>query len=162
MHTETLLTPSNADAAQLRAQARRRLQVPAIFLIVIWSLTIVTNIMSALITLLGGGMTKAALDELQQAAEANPDLTPFVEMYEKVLQFQTQAIWPMTLVILALAILSIMGAVRMLQLRSYGLAMTAAIVSMIPCLSSCCCLALPFGIWCTVALSTTAVKQQFH
>ncbi len=61
-----------------------------------------------------------------------------------------------------LGIVIIIGAVRMKNLQSYGFAMTAAILAMIPCLTPCCALGLPFGIWALVVLSDPQVKAAFR
>jgi hypothetical protein len=64
---------------------------------------------------------------------------------------------------LALAIIILMGAIRMLQLRSYTFAMTAAVLAVIPCTSPCCCLlGMPFGIWALVVLGDSSVKAAFR
>jgi len=54
------------------------------------------------------------------------------------------------------------GALKMKKLESYGLAMTASIIAMIPCFSPCCLLGLPIGIWALVVLSKPEVKSAFH
>ncbi len=54
------------------------------------------------------------------------------------------------------------GAMKMKKLESYGLAMTASIVAMIPCISPCCLIGLPIGIWALVVLSKPEVKSAFH
>jgi hypothetical protein len=63
---------------------------------------------------------------------------------------------------LALSVLILIGAARMQSLRSYEFALTAAILAMLPCLTPCCCIGLPFGIWAVVVLSKAGVKSQFH
>jgi hypothetical protein len=62
-------------------------------------------------------------------------------------------------IILYLTIL--IGAIKMKGLENYGFAMTASIIAMIPCVSPCCLLGLPFGIWALVVLSDPAVKSSF-
>ena len=57
--------------------------------------------------------------------------------------------------------LILFGAIRMQSLTSHGLAMAVAILAMIPCLSPCCLLGLPFGIWALVILSKPEIKSQF-
>jgi predicted Zn finger-like uncharacterized protein len=52
------------------------------------------------------------------------------------------------------------GALKMKNLQSYGLAMTACIVAMLPC-NGCCILGLPFGIWGLVAINQQGVKDAF-
>ena len=56
----------------------------------------------------------------------------------------------------------LLGAMKMKKLKSYGLAMTASILAMIPCLSPCCVIGLPIGIWALVVLSKPEVKGTFH
>ncbi len=63
---------------------------------------------------------------------------------------------------LIMALLVIAGAIKMKNLSSYGLAMTAAIVAVIPCVSPCCLLGLPFGIWALVVLNEENVKAAFY
>jgi hypothetical protein len=63
---------------------------------------------------------------------------------------------------LALSVLILVGAARMQSLRNYEFALTAAILAMVPCLTPCCLIGLPFGIWAVVVLRKAGVKSQFH
>jgi predicted Zn finger-like uncharacterized protein len=54
----------------------------------------------------------------------------------------------------------IAGAISMLRLRLYPLAMAGAIVAMFPC-SSCCLVGLPLGIWALVILNREEVRAAF-
>jgi hypothetical protein len=56
--------------------------------------------------------------------------------------------------------LIIRGAIKMRKLESYGLALTACILSIIPC-SGCCILGLIFGIWGLIVLNDQDVKGSF-
>ena len=57
-------------------------------------------------------------------------------------------------------IIILIGAIKMKSLRSYGLAMTASILSILfQC--GCCCLGLGAGIWALVILSKPEVKAMF-
>lgn len=40
--------------------------------------------------------------------------------------------------------------------------MAVSILSMVPCVSPCCLLGLPVGIWALVVLNTPEVKQAFR
>ena len=57
-------------------------------------------------------------------------------------------------------LLVLLAAVQMKGLRSFGFAMTGAILAMIPC-NVCCLLGLPFGIWALVVLNRPDVKSAF-
>jgi hypothetical protein len=58
--------------------------------------------------------------------------------------------------------LILFGALKMRKLESFGLAMTSSIIAMIPCVSPCCLIGLPIGIWSLVILSKPEVKSAFH
>lgn len=60
-----------------------------------------------------------------------------------------------------LSIVVLIGAIKMKGLDNYGFAMAASIIALIPCVSPCCLLGLPFGIWALVVLSDPIVKSSF-
>lgn len=62
---------------------------------------------------------------------------------------------------LAIGTVIIIGSKKMMELESYGFAMSASILAMIPCVSPCCLLGLPFGIWAIVVLCQEDVKAAF-
>jgi predicted RNA-binding Zn-ribbon protein involved in translation (DUF1610 family) len=64
-----------------------------------------------------------------------------------------------TLVLLAVYALMFVGAWRMMQLRNWGLALTSAILMLMPC--TICWLGLPVGIWAIVVLSLQSTRDQF-
>jgi hypothetical protein len=61
-----------------------------------------------------------------------------------------------------LLIVMMVGAVHMLRLRSYGMAMTAAILAIVPLTAVCCCIfTLPAGVWALLLLLRPEVKSLF-
>jgi uncharacterized BrkB/YihY/UPF0761 family membrane protein len=56
----------------------------------------------------------------------------------------------------------IYAALKMKDRSHWGLAMAASILAMIPCISPCCIIGLPIGIWCLVVLTKPEVKAAFH
>ena len=62
---------------------------------------------------------------------------------------------------LVVDVLIILGATRMKVLQSHGLAVAASVLAVLPCLSPCCILSMPFGIWALVVLLRPEVKSQF-
>jgi len=58
--------------------------------------------------------------------------------------------------------LIIFAALKMKDLEQWGLALTASILAIIPCLSPCCIIGLPIGIWCLVVLTKPEVKNAFR
>jgi hypothetical protein len=63
---------------------------------------------------------------------------------------------------LAVAGFIIYGALQMKKLVNHRLAMATAIVALVPCLSPCCLLGMPFGIWALVVLNKPEVKSTFQ
>jgi len=66
------------------------------------------------------------------------------------------------LIFLIVGVLIIVGGMKMRAMQSYGLAMAAAILAMVPCCDGMCCIVgLPIGIWALVVLMDQQVKQSF-
>ncbi|HPM84681.1 MAG TPA: hypothetical protein PLF81_28445 [Candidatus Anammoximicrobium sp.] len=67
-----------------------------------------------------------------------------------------------SLIGLAVGVVILLGALKMKSLTSYGFAMASAVLAMIPCVSPCCLVGLPIGIWAVVVLNDPAVKSAFR
>jgi hypothetical protein len=55
----------------------------------------------------------------------------------------------------------LMGAMKMKSLRNYSFAFAASILAMVPCVSPCCWVGLPIGIWALVVLNRPEIKSSF-
>jgi len=62
---------------------------------------------------------------------------------------------------LVMGIVILFGAMQMRKLENYVFAFIAAILAILPCVSACCILGLPFGIWALVVMNKPEVKSQF-
>ncbi len=56
----------------------------------------------------------------------------------------------------------IYASLKMKALTQWSLCVAASIIAMIPCISPCCIVGLPVGIWCLVVLTKPEVKAAFH
>jgi hypothetical protein len=63
---------------------------------------------------------------------------------------------------IAVAAFIIFAALKMKELSQWELSLAASIVAMIPCISPCCILGLPIGIWALVVLLRPEIKEAFH
>ena len=84
---------------------------------------------------------------------------------EQLMNQNTALIYFFSFLSLFIGILALVGAVKMLKMQTYALALTAAIISVIPCFGPCCCcsmLLVPFGIWALVVLFDAKVKLHFQ
>jgi len=100
------------------------------------------------------------LNDLRQgkAPPLPPVFANFVQLDE------TQLILEIGLDVIKLVTCSVvvLAALRMLQLRSYAVAITGSILSLIPCLTCCLCLGVPFGIWALVLLNRPEIRSSFN
>jgi predicted PurR-regulated permease PerM len=128
-----------------------RVKLPAIFLIISAAL----GIASGLFGLLKPRMSEEQLARLRE----QPDVP---EWAAKVAESSAgSAGYGTSILALLVGATILFGALKMMHLQSYGWAMAAAILAVIPCLSPCCCLGIPFGIWALVVLSKPEVKAAF-
>jgi len=116
---------------------------PAIFLMVVGGLGILVQGVSILFNLLGMGMG---------AANGRGGM-PAMAQGGIGIAFAGIGI--------IVGVVILLGAFKMMKLQSYNFAMTAAIIAMIPCISPCCLLGLPAGIWALVILMKPEVKAAF-
>jgi hypothetical protein len=63
---------------------------------------------------------------------------------------------------IAVSVLILFGALKMKKLENHGWAIAASILALAPCISPCCFIGLPIGIWSLVVLAKPEVKGAFH
>ncbi len=126
--------------------AEQQVNGPAIGLIVVAILGAIVQILSLILNLAGASIL--AHSQLPKEAWAN--------MFSGTLGVVS------CVIAILLSGLIFFGAMKMKKLENYGLAMAASIIAMIPCLSPCCLIGLPIGIWAVVVLAKPEVKSAFH
>ena len=141
-------------AAFGQQDARRQVSGPAIGLIVTGILSLAMSLVSLVmhLTVVLGMRT----------VQAMPSPGP---QFQQLFTFLNSLNGPLGLVSdvfsLTMGTLITLGAFKLKNLQSYTFAYTMSILAMIPCLSPCCLLGLPFGIWALVQLSKPEIKAQF-
>jgi len=138
--------PFSTGMGGSREEATQRLKGPAIGLMVTGGLGVALSLVSFALHLLGGQQVPPGLPP--EFARVFELLNGPIGMFSDVLG-------------LVVSGLLVFGALKMTKLQSYGLAFAVSIMGMLPCLSPCCLLGLPFGIWALVVLSKPEVKSQF-
>lgn len=137
--------PGNTSAAAAMVKG------PAIALMVVSGITFVIEIFSIFANLLGISFMSAGDMSQFEGMEGMEWMAPLMSGTFTV-------VWG--LFVLAISAAIFFGALKMKALQSYGLAMTATILAMIPCFSLC-CIGIPFGIWSLVILLKPEVKSAF-
>jgi hypothetical protein len=145
--------------------ARSRVLPAAIILIIV-------NVLNLLIGLgfagMGAYLASQGPDELRrqtlEGLKAFPEYRAAIEKQDKQTTYTVAVaeylgggiLW------ILLSILALIGAIRMMSLRNYGLAMTSAILTVIPCMTPCCLLGQGAGIWALVVLMNNDVRAAFR
>ena len=143
-----------------RQAAEGKVKTPAILML----LSGVVNLLSMLgvgaVLFTTFALNKATL--MEQALEQqqnNPNMTP--EAMEIAFAFYTYLGVAQAVFGLLFGAFIIFAAFRMMKLKSWGIAVVAAILTVVPCFQSCCILSLPVGIYSLVVLFDENVKQAF-
>lgn len=126
--------------------ASELVNMPAILLLVAGGLGIAAHILGIALNLLGVGIGATQAQGVDQTAMMAQGIGAIVG----------------AVVGLGFDAVVIVGALKMKKLESYGLAMAASIIAMLPCISCGCLLGLPIGIWSLVVLNKPEVKSAFH
>ena len=146
-----------------------KVNAPAIALIITAAIGILMNLYGVTTNLKamgGGGADMQAIEQqLEEQFENMPEAEGMPQMDAQMFMKFFQGMGAMGLVFNVIALLVgaliIFAALKMRKLESRGLAVAASILAMIPCISPCCILGLPIGIWSLVALSNAEVKSAF-
>lgn len=129
------------------AVAQAKVSGPAIGLMITAGLGIFAQICGLLFRMLGMGIGSMMAENQEQA---------FAQMFLGTLGIVFGIIG------ILVGIVVFIGAQKMKKLESYGFAMAVSILAMIPCISPCCILGLPIGIWALVVLVSPEVKAAFR
>ncbi len=142
--------PTLPGTAAPLAAAPNQVNGPAIGLIITGALNLVLSLGRAALMAAGVGMNK-----LQGNLSGSP--------YEKMILSMTGTMGVILgLIGLIGGAVILAGGIKMRKMENYGLCMAASIVAMIPCVSACCLVGLPIGIWSLVVLSKPEVKAVFR
>jgi hypothetical protein len=141
----------STNAYQSPAYAPRRRQgvsewvvkAPAIAMMVVAGLNLLVMIPYLLMTTIGAANAGAGMEPDNQASMIGYGVGVFIGIA----------------IVVAVFALIIFGAWKMLKMESWGMALTAAILMVMPC--TMCWMGLPIGIWAIVVLSLSDVRRAF-
>src|SRR5262245_54654835 len=130
--------------------ARNKVNGPALGIMIISGISIAVRVLMLVLSLAGVGMMAAAAAQQGNQADATASAA---QMAGGVLG---------NVIGIAFNGVTLFGAMKMRDLQSYSLAMTACILSVIPCCSPCVIIGIPFGVWGLVVLNDPMVKGSFR
>ena len=128
------------------SEALTQVSAPALGLLITGILGAIISLTHLIAISIGLGLSTLYVDEI-------PDF--FEGFFEGSFAV---GIW---LVGLAVDAFVIYAALKMKELKLWGLAVAASVIAIIPCTSPCCILGLPIGIWCLVVLMRPEVQNAF-
>jgi hypothetical protein len=134
--------PGSGDALQM-------VQGPAIGLMVTAGLGLVMCALGIVMNL--AGVTMGAMGGQQQSQ----DVPAWVNMMSGGLGIVS------SLLGIIMSVVILLGALKMKKLENYTFAIIATVIAMVPCISPCCFVGLPIGIWALVVLNKPEVKGAF-
>jgi hypothetical protein len=150
-------------------RARERVTLPAIFLIV---LGLINLLPAAFFTFQIFAMRSIPPEELRKRMiEVYPGYEKMLDdaakqgkTMEDVKQSSENFLWGVVIGEFLAALLVIVGGIRMLQLRSYGLAVLSALLMAIPCVSgsACCGIGEIVALWSLYILLQVDVRAAFR
>lgn len=136
--------PPNPDLA------RSQVNGPAIGLMAAAAIGLLFQVISLLFRMLGTGMS--AMGNLGGMSDAGG-----------MMQMMSGGMGIVFgLIGIAIGVVIIMGALKMRALENYNFAMAATVLAMVPCISPCCFIGLPVGIWALIILMKPEVKSAFR
>ena len=137
---------SQPPATYATVDPREQVQMPGLLLMIVGIVGAVLQILSVVMNLIGVSFGAVGASEAP----------------EFVTQMMTGVIGLVLSVVgLAVGLFIAYAGMQMRQLRNYTLSMIGAIVAMSPCISPCCCLGLPVGIWALVVLLKRGGRDSF-
>jgi hypothetical protein len=147
--------------------AREKVQLPAVFLIVVGVLNLLGALYLSFEAVTYAMMSVERFEEARQLMmQKLPFLAEYLEQQDaaqlKATNTATSAIW--AVVAFVAALLTLVAGIQMRLLRYYGLAVIGAIVAALPCIScvGCCGVGEVVGIWALVILLQPDVRALFR
>lgn len=138
--------------ADVRTRALQDVSGPAIGLMITAVLGALASLVGIVMSVLGVSMSSM---QNFNANGQNAEMMRVMQMFAGTLGIVFRIVGILVCVFI------FFGALKMKKLENYGLCMGASIVAMIPCISPCCLIGLPIGIWALVVLSKPEVKSSF-
>jgi len=138
-----------SGVAGTRESAWQQLSGPAIGLIITGALGLISAVASLAFNILGAGLGASGMG-------GNPEIERLIRTFSGTLGMFMKVSG------ILISIFLLYGGLKMKKLENYTASLLASIIAMIPCLSPCCLIGLPVGIWALIVLNRPEVKSHFQ
>jgi hypothetical protein len=153
-----------AVAAQSGSRSRNLLLAPAICLIATASLGLLADAFGMFTSIQAMNNPPAPVKvDAQPAPARNPGARqpPAVQLTPEQHKESQQLMVKLYAGQMGISLIILLGAIQMLRLRTYWLALIGSVLASIPGVAPCCLLSVPFGIWAIVMLCMKDVRSGF-
>lgn len=142
------VSPQVGDGRQVNPQesVRTKVMLPAIFMLVVAALAFVADVFGAISSMI-------------IEPQVDPSAPEFLQNFQRGMAGPSALIMQSLFAVGSLVI--IVGSVQMIRFKSWGLAITTSILTMLNFGNCCCIFGLPLGIWAIVVLNSQDVKAAF-
>lgn len=134
-------------SSQMIADASQQVSAPAIGLLITGIIGAFFSLLTLVSLGIGLGFSTLWMERIPRH---------FEDFYQGVFGFGSSFVG------ILVAVFVIYAAIKMRELTQWSLAVVASILAMIPCISPCCIIGLPVGIWCLIVLMRPDIKAAFH
>jgi hypothetical protein len=148
---------------------RTRVQLPAIFLMVVAGLNLLAGFYflysAVMATITPGEIQKEQQETVLRAFGIDPQqIAQFAKTPEETRNMAMVVNWTLAGLALLGSVVTLLGGIGMSRFRWYGLALAGSVIAAIPCVSclGCCGAGEGIGIWSLVVLLSDDVKAAFH
>jgi hypothetical protein len=138
------------------SRAAAALKTPAILLIVLAGLVVLQCLWGAI----SAEKTIADFKDQANSKDLPPQLRDFMQQMTQVMTFEF--VVGSNLAIAAVSLVTILGGIQMLRLRTYWLAVIGVVFGLNPVSCPCCMAQVPIAIWGLVVLFRTDVRAAFR
>lgn len=153
-------SPTTPSGKSSKAVALQKVKTPAILLLVSGIISLLTNVVGgSMFAFIYLGMKDELMTQLQNNPNQQQDVP--IETLETIFNLYGYGGIASAVLGLIAGAFVIFAATRMMKLQGWGMALTAAIFSLIPCFQGCCLLSIPVGIYAMVVLLDSQVKTAF-
>jgi hypothetical protein len=128
--------------------ARSMVQVPGLLVAITGGVGVALYSVNLILRMFGIAMTPPPMG-------TGPELDWVFDFFAGGAGVALDVVW------LGLSVVVLIGGLQMLQLQRYTFCLCAAILALLPCISPCCCIGLPAGIWALIILAKPEVRGAF-
>lgn len=157
-----------SDPAELIELARRKVTLPAVFILL-------NGLLGLLLWVGLCGLTISnplwQVDLARQFVAGQPPGQQKQEMEDKLQELEDQikadqdrqvrTVLGQGVFLILTNLIAVVGAIRMWGVRNHVLSIIGSVASLVPFLTGCCCTGIPFGLWGLIVLLNSDVKAGF-